>query len=167
MFCGECGRKVTQVASLPELVEPVVAVTPEPEPEPAHALDDEVERTILAPRRRPAWTLTGPDGIPHPIRVPTLIGRAPHRPADRPGLELLSLVDETKSLSKSHAIIAPDGESFTVEDIGSTNGVLLIGADGSETELPSGRAVTIERGSVLEFGDYTATIDRGGLRPAP
>jgi hypothetical protein len=186
MFCGECGRKVTQVVPLPELVEPpapeptVAIEIPRVRPEPLPAfleapevveqaeteLEDDVERTILAPRRRAAWTLTGPDGVAHPIRAATMIGRAPQRPASRPELALLALVDETKSLSKSHAILEPDGESLTVEDIGSTNGILLIGPDGAETEFPVGRPVPVEPGAVLEFGDYVATFDRRDPRSA-
>jgi hypothetical protein len=188
MFCGECGRKVTQVAAPPELVEPPV---PEPtvaidlpravperlpafleapdveseipvEPEFAVELEDDIERTILVPRRRAAWTVTGPDGVPHAIRVATVIGRAPQRPANRRELELLSIVDDTKSLSKSHAIVDPTGDEMTIEDLNSTNGIVIIAADGSETELPSGRAVALEIGTVLGLGDCVLTIGRTG-----
>lgn len=118
------------------------------------------DETIVAPRRLP-WTITGPDGIPHQIRTATVIGRAPQRPGDRPTAALLALPDPTKSLSKSHAIFEPDGDSLLVIDVGSTNGVVIMEPDGSETVVPAGRRVPLGTGVNLELGDYTLVIGRG------
>jgi len=194
MFCGECGQKVTVLASAPAAeasaaplhtvpvsrlaagVPHSIAVRPPPPvrvvadddldrtilaaPTVVEELDDDVERTVLAVRRTPAFTLTGPDGIAHPIRSATVIGRAPTRPTHRPGIELLALVDVTKSLSKSHAVVEPDGDIFTIEDLNSTNGVVIVGDDGSETNLPTGRRTPIPPGTVLALGDYIVTVGR-------
>ena len=122
--------------------------------------DDDLDRTILAPRKTPAFTLTGPDGVVHQIRVATVIGRSPARPLHRPGIELLPLPDVTKSLSKSHAVVEPEGDTLTIEDLGSTNGVVILGDDGSEIDVPTGRRTPLATGTVLALGDYILTIGR-------
>ena len=178
MFCGECGQKVAQVVPWitatvmtppPNLQAPTVRIErllesiPESitlPPQPPTPVDDDVDRTVLSPRNAPAFTLTGPDGVVHHIRVATVIGRHPARPMHRPGIELLALLDETKSLSKSHAVVEPDGDIFTIEDLGSTNGVVIVGDDGSETDLPTGHRTPIPTGTVLALGDYIVTVGR-------
>jgi pSer/pThr/pTyr-binding forkhead associated (FHA) protein len=120
---------------------------------------DDFEATILAPRRRP-WTITGPDGIAHPIRVPTVIGRAPQRPLDRSDAEVLPLADPTKSLSKSHAIVELDADGFAITDLGSTNGIVILDAAGHEVMLPVGVRVPVDAGTRLELGDFVLVVDR-------
>lgn len=178
MFCGECGSKVTPGSVIPPVqpvaapaapivplvVAPTVApvVTPvqpvvTPAPPVFEPLNDDFDETVISPRA-PILTITGPDGIPHVIRTATVIGRAPQRPADRPEVDVLALADVSKSLSKSHAIVLPHGDELVIEDVGSTNGVIIKHPDGRETVLPAHRPFPLAVGTVLELGDYVLTI---------
>jgi hypothetical protein len=123
------------------------------------AEDDDLDATIIAPRK-PAWLLLTPDGARHTIRATTIIGRNPRRPVTHPDAELLGLVDSTRSLSKSHAVLEPTVAGLVITDLGSTNGVIVIGADGSETDVPSGRPTTLEQGMRLELGEFVIVIEK-------
>jgi hypothetical protein len=123
-------------------------------------LDEDFDETVISPRRHASWYLVAPDGTRHPIRSGTVIGRAPSAPLKRPTADLLSLADVTKSLSKTHAYLEPNGESLTIEDLASTNGVIVRAKDGGETEAMPGDRLALEPGSVVELGDYFLTVVR-------
>jgi hypothetical protein len=123
-------------------------------------LDEDFDETVISPRRHASWYLVAPDGTRHPIRSGTVIGRAPSLPLKRPTGDLLPLVDMTKSLSKTHAYLEPNGESLTIEDLASTNGVIVRAQDGGETEAMPGDRLALEPGSVVELGDYFLTVVR-------
>lgn len=169
MFCGECGARVSQALQYsPAIAQPTVPLQPlvwsstevPPDPVPAAITFDDFEATILAPRRS-TWSLSGPDGVAHPIRLPTVIGRAPQRLADRDDVEVLPLVDPTKSLSKSHALLELDGDGLTIRDLGSTNGILLVDETNREVMLPVDIRVPVVAGTRFELGDFVLIIDRG------
>ncbi len=103
-----------------------------PEPE-------DLDRTVVVPRR-PAfdWVLELPGGETLPLTADTIVGR---RPAGADGAAALTIPDTTRTLSKSHARLRHDGAQWTVEDLGSTNGLRLIEADGSEVEIAPNSAV--------------------------
>jgi len=143
------------VPVLPLPVARVVAV-----PTRAVELDEDFDETIISPRRRANWYLVAPDGTRHPIRSGTVIGRAPTQPANRAAAEVLPLADVTKSLSKTHAYLEPNGESLTIEDLASTNGVIVRLKDGGETEAMPGDRLPLEPGTVVELGDYFLTVVR-------
>ena len=114
----------------------------------------------VASRPAPTWHLVTPDGLRHPIRSATAIGRSPMLTAGRPRYDLLALADATKSLSKTHALIRPYAEYCTVEDLGSMNGVLIRGVDGVESQVDPGESVLVEPGAVLQFGGFLAGVVR-------
>jgi hypothetical protein len=138
----------------PEAGPPEAAPTASPAAS-ADVLEGDIDETVIAPRRAARWKIVTPTGDRHPIKVATVIGRAPI--AQR-GAVTLALIDPTKSLSKSHALleVAPDG--LAIEDLGSTNGIIV--HDGTvEIDLQRGQRLTLRPGMSLELGDYVLTIE--------
>ncbi|MBO1902743.1 FHA domain-containing protein [Leucobacter weissii] len=101
---------------------------------------EDLDRTIVAPRRgRARWALVLPDGSSHPLAgSDVVVGR---RPAPLEGSAALEIPDPARNLSKSHARLRLDGERWTVEDLGSTNGLALLHSDGRQEELAPHRPV--------------------------
>jgi len=189
MFCGECGARVVGGTSASQPTVPVSAIistvppglvperpvaplppavvitAPPPAsvaPAPAeNAVDEDLDATIMSPRRGGSpWSIVTPDGTWLAIREPSVIGRAPRIPEGRAGLVLLPLIDDTKSLSKTHAVLTPDGDTFTVEDLGSTNGVIITTREGAVVDALPGVVTPLSVGSVLELGDFLLVVER-------
>lgn len=140
------------------------AASPAASPSPAApaaggaAGDEDDERTILVPRR-PAtpWSLVLPDGEAFPLGTDTIVGR---RPLTVEGAELLTIHDPTRTLSKTHARVRINGSSVTVEDLGSTNGLLLLHDDGRHEEIPP--HVPVAATERMLFGTLEVTLRLGG-----
>jgi len=97
------------------------------------------DETILAVRKRPAWMLFPPLGAPIAVTSEVLIiGRRPGSDADFPGAQLVPVSDETRTMSKTHARLERQGDTWTIVDLYSTNGVVLVGDDGSERDAVPG-----------------------------
>lgn len=118
----------------------------------------DLDHTVVAPRRnRPAWVLELPDGTELPLEDNVVVGRKPE-PID--GSAALAVPDLTRTLSKSHVRLMREGERWLVEDLGSTNGLVLLNEDGSESELSPGvRAEATER---MLFGTLEVRLRLGG-----
>lgn len=112
------------------------------------------DRTVVVSRAR--WELVLPDG--HALEIAgddTIVGRKPQAPE---GVSTLLIADPTRTLSKSHARLRRVGESWTVEDLGSTNGLLLITDSGAERPLEPGvQAAATER---MVLGTLEVTLRR-------
>lgn len=100
--------------------------------------DDELDRTVVVDRRPLiCWSLLTEMGVALPLRSDSvLLGRKPV--ASDAGVELITVPDETRTLSKNHARLDLRDDVWTVTDLHSTNGVILVAADGSETLLAAG-----------------------------
>ena len=118
----------------------------------------DLDHTIVAPRRsQQQWVLELPDGTELPLSPDTVVGR---RPEAIDGSAVLAIVDRTRTLSKSHVRLIRDGERWIVEDLNSTNGLVLLNEDGSESELmPGVRAEATER---MLFGTLEVTLRLSG-----
>lgn len=141
-----------QAPSSPAVDEaPTVAVVREIE----DSLD---ERTIVVQRgARPTWMLELPDGTEIALEHDSIVGR---KPEGRDDAVAITIPDATRTLSKSHARFTFDGERWTVEDLGSTNGLVLLHADGREQELAAGeRAEATER---MLIGTLEVLLKLGG-----
>lgn len=101
----------------------------------------------------PAFSLVGP----------TVIGRNPARVEG--ATRLLQVPDLTRTMSKSHALLEPQGGMLWVTDLGSMNGT-AVASDGGELEPLAAHVRTVVRlGSTIEFGDRVATLD-SAARPS-
>ncbi|MDM4763707.1 FHA domain-containing protein [Galbitalea sp. SE-J8] len=189
LFCGNCGHRVeppgaatvSRPASVPSSESPVPDPTdprlPVASPQPTvridrlpvglrvpgvggrapSTLDEDDEATVLAPRR-PAWALVTPAGERVPVRQAVVIGRAPTAAG---GALAVALLDPTRSVSKTHALLTPLGDAMRIQDLGSTNGTIVVEADGVEIELGDGQHVEVGAGVRLELGEYVLGLERG------
>lgn len=107
--------------------------------------DGDFDATLLAHRNRPRWSLFVGEGPDIDLRSQVvLIGRRPAPDPAHPGAQLISVEDAT--VSKSHARLELRGEDWYVTDLGSTNGVVVVSATGTEIEVsPGGQAPLHER----------------------
>ena len=132
--------------------EPVDVPTPLPEsPAPAPADDDDDDdddyaATVVVDRRpRLSWTLLLDDGRAFALTEDRAdLGRKPD--STDADVQLLPIPDETRTLSKTHARLELVDGQWTVTDLKSTNGVIVIGADGAETLIaPSVTTPVLDR----------------------
>lgn len=131
-------------------------------------VDPDVEETRLAAPTKPvgepaanALSLILPDGSRVRVDGPILLGRDPAPLAERPGAQLLALLDTAKTVSKTHALIEPTGLTeggLRVRDLHSTNGV-AISVSGGRVVLPSGGEGVAPDGAVVELGSLTVVVD--------
>lgn len=134
----------------------------EPSTNPEHdgqAQDEPVDdKTIVVPRAKAVvWELVLPSGESYELASDVVIGR---RPDAIDGSAVLVIPDPTRTLSKSHVRMRYDGERWTVEDLGSTNGLVLLPEGGDEQELEPHREVAaVER---MLFGTLEVQLRRGG-----
>lgn len=106
---------------------------PEPEPGPAGAV---VEIS---------------DGQRVLVQHTALVGRNPAAAAD--GVQLVRVVDPTRSVSKTHLQLAVEPSGVWVADRGSTNGTVVTLPDGAQVICPVDQPVRLRVGAVVVFGD--------------
>ncbi|WP_159500173.1 DUF5684 domain-containing protein [Microbacterium sp. 18062] len=99
---------------------------------------DFVEDTVIASRRRPKWALLLPDGTPFELSGDSaVLGRRPVPVHSAPGAQLVLVVDETRTVSKTHALLRRRADVWMIADLGSTNGVVVLEGD-AEVEVAPG-----------------------------
>lgn len=167
MFAPEAPSAAAPAPVLPEapIVHPPVLEQPVPVPGAAapvasvllgaDALPEDVDRTVVTPRRtddedleatvvvdrrsRMRWHLVLEDGTRLPLTGEAVVlGRNPDA---APGEQKLAVPDRTRTLSKTHARLDLQGEEWRLTDLHSTNGVVLVADDGTETLLDPGESV--------------------------
>lgn len=124
-------------------------------------LDDDLDRTVVVHRpQRTGWVLELPDGERLELSAAdVIVGRRPEVQGES---QVLAIPDPTRTLSKTHARLRFDGEQWTVEDLGSTNGVVLLRDGGVEDELSPHQPVpTTER---LLLGELEVRLSRSDER---
>ncbi len=89
---------------------------------------------------------------------PVVIGRAPRAQASDPSATLLAIDDPSMSMSATHLLVGPDPRGAWVEDMGSTNGSSIVDPFGATTVLLPGARHTVAGGSLIRFGDRSATV---------
>jgi hypothetical protein len=119
---------------------------------------DDVTRAAPPRKSRAGWWLVLPDGNEHALLQSTVVGR---QPSTLDGVsETLMLTDPDGLMSKSHAVFEVVSGDLFVRDLGSTNGVVIIGSDDSETKVSSERAKVLS-GDEVELGSYAITVRQG------
>jgi pSer/pThr/pTyr-binding forkhead associated (FHA) protein len=92
------------------------------------------------------------------------IGRAPSpEPGGDPGTQLVTVPSPQQDISRTHLQIHPQAGQIVVTDLHSTNGTMLVlpGTELYAQRLPSGEAVAVPLGSVLDLGDgLSVSIER-------
>ena len=128
---------------------PAREAAPAPAPEPAPAPQ-------VVPAQSPRWGLRFDTGETVAVTGPLLIGRDPD-PASAPGAEPHRLIDESRSLSKTHALLTPTAHGLEVVDRWSTNGSAVVRA-GVETAAVAGVALSAAAGDTVRLGDRLAEV---------
>lgn len=121
--------------------------------------DDAFDATVITRRRRAIWSLVPPIGAPIEITEDVVIlGRRPDPDSAYPRAQLIPIVDDTRTISKTHARLELRGENWMVTDLGSTNGVLLATLMGTEVEAEPG--VELAAGERFFLGDAEVRLQR-------
>lgn len=125
-----------------------------------------------APVQSGQWQLTASRALDAPIVLtldngqaysllgPTVLGRNPAR--DDAAVRALQVPDLSRTISKSHALLEPQGGVLWVTDLGSMNGTAVALDGGALEPLPPHTRTVVRMGSTIEFGDRTATITSAG-----
>jgi hypothetical protein len=123
-------------------------------------LDLDATRVSVRRRAGSPWRLVLPNGQHFVVEKTVLVGRDPAPNPDWPGAQLLSVNDETKSVSKTHAAIELDSAGLWVTDLASTNGVIISTPNGGEIDLDGSEHVQVEPGCDIELGDFVIQVER-------
>lgn len=117
----------------------------------------ELDQTMLASRFRQSWAIVGRDGQSVELTGNVAVaGRKPGAMRAHPDAQLLTVPDNSRTVSKAHALLRLVRGVWMVRDLGSTNGVILVSADGTERLLaPDQEEPLTER---FFFGDAEFTL---------
>lgn len=128
---------------------------------PSSAPGEDVGETVVVDASAAArWELALDHGPTYQLIGTTIVlGRKPE--GSDPSIHYLAVRDATRTLSKVHARLERDGESWRVRDLGSTNGVRVIDADGSEHPVVPGDGVELA-GRDFVLGRVTMRVERLG-----
>lgn len=97
------------------------------------------------------------DGERTKIVGTTILGRRPEATARNAGAQALAVEDDTKSVSRAHAIIEMQGQSATIADAGSANGS-SVERDGSVLPLKSDRQISLRSGDRIWLGSVPIDV---------
>lgn len=86
-----------------------------------------------------------------------VVGRNPVPPATDPGARPHPLVDDSLSISKTHAVLRPVAGGVEVVDQGSTNGTFVL-RQNREHPVQPGRSELARPGDTIRFGDRHAMV---------
>ena len=128
-------------------VVPSAPVTPPSTPAvfaPDNGGDDDLDNTIVVDRRPVVpWRLRTDDGFVASLTASKVVlGRNPA--SSEMDVQAIAIPDSTKTLSKTHARLELVDGSWTLTDLHSTNGVIVIAADGSETLIDVDQTVPLQ-----------------------
>lgn len=139
-----------------------------PATHPASApVEQDVEHTVHRVATGRACGSTGywmrlPEGRVVPLVGTTLLGRDP---APLPGdvaPTLISLVDPSMQVSKTHLALRVLGDSLQVQDLHSTNGTVVNEPSGWRVALSGGESAPVKPGDSLELGGVRIEVGAGG-----
>lgn len=152
-----------QPASVPETIvaRPAEVVPPPPAPS-APAADDDLGETIVVDRRpriRARLDVDGGQTIAITGAV-VVLGRKPT--SGEPGVQDIAIADTTRTLSKVHARLDRHEDGWVITDLDSTNGVVVVAPDGTETLLDRGASAPVTARFIL--GKVAMTITEEGGR---
>ena len=117
---------------------------------------------VAAPRRsRARWRLVLPTGEEHVLTASTVVGRTPSAKAADGASDVIVVEDPDGLISKSHAVFELEAGRLWVRDLGSTNGVVVVGSDDSEREVSTDKPTELGEGDEVELGSYAIQIKRG------
>lgn len=157
-FCIHCGRAIADAArnqtdNAPQ-ERPAIPKTGDAEPEiltatfPESGSANAGMPTIFTANQRACCALTRvADGVRVKFTTPCVIGR---------GIGTDTRFVENLSISRQHALIAARDDTFTIEDLNSTNGTFV-----NDSKVPAGIGTPLENGARVRLGseDFVFTVE--------
>ncbi|WP_394289076.1 FHA domain-containing protein, partial [Microbacterium sp.] len=138
---------------------PVAAATPPVEDDAASEFEEDLDQTVMVRRKRGVWELLPPSGAPIPLESDVVIlGRHPIADPAHPRAQLVTILDPTRTVSKTHARLERRGDVWHIVDLHSTNGVLLPSLLGTDIELEAGAEIEVADRFML--GDAALRLQR-------
>ncbi len=129
---------------------------------PQQLATDESKTIVVASRQAAAPALVLPDGRRIDLTERALLGRDPA--ASGPGalgVQLITVPDSTRSVSKTHAEVVRHGGSWWVLDRHSTNGVQLDDGNGGVLRLEPGVPMQVDANTTIFLGEQPVTLSLG------
>jgi hypothetical protein len=118
---------------------------------------DELTHVVVRPSARPSALLKSSAGESFVITGRALIGRRPTPPAAEHFDHIITLADETKTMSKTHLVIEWRGAELWITDRGATNGT-TVQRSGRKNELAAERPYRLLSGDVVYVGGQRVTV---------
>lgn len=137
---------------------PSIAGAPRPQPEPEAAVPPPLPRLSGASRQHAQIVeLALASGARAQVHGTTVLGRMPEATARNSGAQAITIPDDTKSVSRAHAIIEQHGQAVTISDAGSANGS-VVERDGNVLVLSEGRQISLRDGDRIWLGDVPLDV---------
>lgn len=92
------------------------------------------------------------DGRVFELNKTTLIGRRPKSQSSEEDVQLIELDDTDNKLSRTHARVTVAEGTVYIEDLGSTNGSLLVKADSTKVILANREPHDVQAGDIVDLG---------------
>lgn len=146
----------TATASAPAAAAPAA-------PEPVRVEQAPASTRAAARAAAQVGTLTGPhllsfdNGQSFTVAGAGLIGRRPQATPQAPDAQLLEIVDEDRSVSKTHLQFGIDEQGFWVSDLGSTNGTAVLTPHGEPLDVVIGMRVYVPGDGSVRVGQRQFT----------
>ncbi|UPL18866.1 RDD family protein [Microbacterium aurugineum] len=150
---------------------PVMPPAPAPAAQPVPAPEPPVPAPAAVPADVPAVPADAPNvpvgvrailvldtGERVEVRGTTLFGRSPSAAAGEGEALLVPVVDDTRSVSKTHIAVMPARRGVFIVDRASTNGSAIV-RDGVETALAAGHPAELRTGDTVRFGDRFLQVE--------
>lgn len=119
------------------------------------------EEAAAPPPPDQGWVIILEDGREIPINRLVLIGRNPQPRAGEEDARLIKIVDEARTVSKTHLAINVDARGVLITDRGSTNGSAVTDPDGGYEILTAHEARRVPgAGYLVSFGKHHVRIGR-------
>lgn len=106
------------------------------------------------------WAAVFDDGREIEVVPLVLLGRKPQARQGEDDAVLVKVVDDTRTVSKTHLALGTDRNGVYVTDRGSTNGSTVTDRQGVSRSCPAEEVVTVDDGSIVSFGDHWLRITR-------
>ena len=129
--------------------QPVVSASSPPMARGRHRHTEDPRASRLVP-------LTG--GAPVELSSTTVVGRDPDNISEYPGAACVPLNDANRSISKTHAALAPAPGGLWLTDLHSTNGT-RIEEDGHVTVAKPGESVPVPTGATIVLGSAAYRVE--------
>ncbi|WP_127793723.1 FHA domain-containing protein [Agromyces sp. LHK192] len=104
------------------------------------------------------WRLVDRTGHGIEISSRTVLGRTPDVRRASGAVAAVVVDDPARTVSKTHALVEPDGRALLVTDLRSTNGVRVEYADGRVVDLPPGGAALVAPNDILLLGEFALLV---------